>query len=82
MIGGKELDLHVLYSEVTRRGGHEKVRFGAWSSIFNRKLLLGFRDGVCVNPLSWRCRLLQRRNGGKLEVCSSSLLQQPVLPLY
>ncbi|XP_022940771.1 high mobility group B protein 9-like isoform X1 [Cucurbita moschata] len=25
VIGGKELDLHVLYSEVTRRGGHEKV---------------------------------------------------------
>lgn len=25
MIGGKELDLHVLYVEVTRRGGYEKV---------------------------------------------------------
>ena len=34
MIGGKELDLHVLYSEVTRRGGHEKVKFGPSSSKF------------------------------------------------
>jgi 3-hydroxymyristoyl/3-hydroxydecanoyl-(acyl carrier protein) dehydratase len=25
VIGGKELDLHVLYVEVTRRGGYEKV---------------------------------------------------------
>lgn len=25
MIGGKELNLHVLYVEVTRRGGYEKV---------------------------------------------------------
>ncbi|KAJ4835004.1 High mobility group B protein 9 [Turnera subulata] len=26
VIGGKELDLHVLYVEATRRGGYEKVR--------------------------------------------------------
>lgn len=25
MIGGKELDLHVLYVEATKRGGFEKV---------------------------------------------------------
>ena len=25
MIGGKELDLHVLYAEVTERGGLQKV---------------------------------------------------------
>ena len=25
MIGGKELDLHILYVEVTKRGGYEKV---------------------------------------------------------
>lgn len=25
VIGGKELDLHVLYVEVTRRSGYEKV---------------------------------------------------------
>jgi hypothetical protein len=25
VIGGKELDLHVLYVEVTKRGGYEKV---------------------------------------------------------
>ena len=27
VIGGKELDLHVLYVEVTERGGYEKVGF-------------------------------------------------------
>lgn len=27
VIGGKELDLHVLYVEVTRRSGYEKVGF-------------------------------------------------------
>ena len=27
MIGGKELDLHVLYVEATKRGGYEKVSF-------------------------------------------------------
>lgn len=26
VIGGKELDLHILYVEVTKRGGYEKVR--------------------------------------------------------
>ena len=25
MIGGKELDLHLLYGEVTKKGGFEKV---------------------------------------------------------
>ena len=25
VIGGKELDLHILYVEVTKRGGYEKV---------------------------------------------------------
>lgn len=31
VIGGKELDLHVLYVEVTRRGGYEKVNhFTSW----------------------------------------------------
>lgn len=27
MIGGKELDLQVLYVETTNRGGYDKVRF-------------------------------------------------------
>lgn len=34
MIGGKELDLHVLYVEVTRRGGYEKVNPSRTKKIF------------------------------------------------
>jgi len=36
VIGGKELDLHVLYVEVTRRSGYEKV------DSFSKTLLLIF----------------------------------------
>lgn len=39
MIGGKELDLHVLYVEATKRGGYEKVvaekKWREVGSIFN-----------------------------------------------
>lgn len=34
VIGGKELDLHILYVEVTRRGGFEKVRLFNYSLLF------------------------------------------------
>lgn len=61
VIGGKELDLHILYVEVTRRGGYEKV----WpfiycfiSSLFNFRyiyLLIMLLNGVFEKCISLGC---------------------------
>lgn len=56
MIGGKELDLHVLYVEATNRGGYEKVTFFLNISSFKFSRNTHFRKGRSFRLLWRSCR--------------------------
>lgn len=75
MIGGKELDLHLLYGEVTKKGGFEKVIiltfqflsfFFFFPSFGAGRLKKGDMGFVCLMIFASGVimdRLLERRNG-------------------
>lgn len=94
MIGGKELDLHILYVEVTRRGGFEKVRLSKVPSIFFKYILLydftfvlqrrddGFYIGCCREEMEGSgCHFHVLPNNNKRFFCVEETLLNSSLPL-
>lgn len=91
MIGGKELDLHVLYSEVTRRGGHEKVK--TWPFVFHFQKAFILRSGLILNSFhgGLGCRREEMEGSGKCFqvlsdddeclICVEKALSKSSLPL-
>lgn len=95
MIGGKELDLHILYVEVTRRGGFEKVRLSIPKyKYFFRYILLyyltfalkkkddGFYTGCCREEMEGSgCHFHVLPNNNKRFFCVEETLLNSSLPL-
>lgn len=92
MIGRKELDLHILYVEVTKRGGYEKVSlcnpFIYFQNIkLSSVLLFLFTKikcctGCCREEMEGsRCCIYVLSNYNKCFICVKKTLLQSSLPL-
>lgn len=92
MIGRKELDLHILYVEVTKRGGYEKVSLVNPCTYSKYKLSSDFyciyMQIKCCTTGSYReemegsrCRIYVLSYYNKCFICIKKALLQSSLPL-
>lgn len=77
MIGGKDLNLHVLYVEVTKRGGYDQVgdNFNIFSFLKVTNFFFPIHNLLIFAPIFSLKRLSQTRNGGKSASSLTSLQQ-------